>query len=173
MAANKSDKPKQKVSFKEGWQAIWGPYSQLLPYLKPYWKRFALGLVAGAGYGVVGGLLGLVIKHVTDYVFGSSGMSKTEMVRMAAEGKGRTIEAVAWTCAAIPAVMILRSILSYTSTYCMSWVSLKLLVDIRTDLFSRLMTQSLDFFNKNRAGQLIQRVANDTRMAQAALTAVS
>src|SRR5205814_365977 len=57
--------------------------------------------------------------------------------------------------------------------YCMAWVSLKLLVDIRTKLFGHIISQSLDFFNKSRGGQLISRVNNDTRMAQQALTTVS
>src|SRR5579862_421773 len=171
MSLEKSAQPKKKVSFKEGVRELWGPYSQLLPFLKPYLRRFILGLICGALAGIVSGLLGLVIKHVSDSVFGGHA-SKQEMLKMAASGRGGGIETVAWTCALIPGIMILRSLFTYLATYCMSWVSLRLLVDIRHKLFAHLVAQSLDFFNKNRAGQLMQRVANDTRMAQTALTSV-
>ena len=55
----------------------------------------------------------------------------------------------------------------------MSWVSLRLLVDIRTKLFRHILQQSLDFFAKTRSGQLLARVNNDSRMAQQALMTVS
>jgi ATP-binding cassette, subfamily B, bacterial MsbA len=173
MPSESSDHSKTRKSFRESIQEVWGPYSQLLPYLKPYRGRFVLGLIFGALGGVVSGTLGLVIKHVSDQVFPSGG-GKAAMMKLAQEGGiGPGIEKVLWVCALIPAVMILRSVLSYLNAYCMAWVSLKLLVDIRTDLFAHIIRQSLDFFNKARAGNLISRVSNDTRQAQAALTQVS
>ncbi len=162
------DSQKTKSSFRE----MWEPYSQLLPFLKPYRGRFAVGLVCGALSGVVSGGLGLVIKHVSDQVF-SPGTSKAAMTKAAAHAGGPGIENMLWICALIPAVMVLRSVLSYLNAYCMAWVSLKLLVDIRTSLFAHIIRQSLDFFNKQRAGNLLSRISNDTRQAQAALTQVS
>ena len=149
----------------------WRPYAQLLPFLRPYKGRFIAGLVCGALAGVVNGGYGLVIKKVMDYAIPTGGGKMAALNANPAAGPG--IEGVLWICALIPAMVIARSVFAYLNAYCMAWVSLKLLVDIRTKLFSHILAQSLDFFSKSRSGQLLQRVNNDARMAQQALTSVS
>ena len=149
----------------------WRPYAQLLPFLRPYRGRFYAGLAFGALAGVVNGGYGLVIKKVMDYAIPSGGGKTAALHANAAAGPG--IDGVLWICALIPAMVIARSVFAYLNAYCMAWVSLKLLVDIRTKLFSHILAQSLDFFSKSRSGQLLQRVNNDARMAQQALTSVS
>ena len=72
----------------------------------------------------------------------------------------------------IPAVMILRSLLSYANVYCLTWVSLKALRDMRRRVFGHLMGQSLDFFNKSQSGRLLSRVLNDTMVAQQSLVTI-
>ena len=47
-------------------------YKRLATYLTPYKWRFALGILFGALYGVVNGVMVLVINSVTNVVFGSS-----------------------------------------------------------------------------------------------------
>ena len=149
----------------------WRPYAQLLPFLRPYRARFIAGLCFGAFAGVVNGCYGLVIKKVLDYVFPGGGGSMAAVQH--ANPTGPNIEGIVWICALIPAMVIARSVFAYLNAYYMAWVSLKLLVDIRTKLFRHILSQSLDFFGKSRAGQLLQRVNNDARMAQQALTSVS
>ena len=86
---------------------------------------------------------------------------------------GPGIESVIWISLLIPAAMVARGVLSYISSYYLGWVSNRVLRDIRDQLFSHLMDQSLEFFNKSKSGKLISRVMNDTRVAQNALTAIS
>ena len=149
----------------------WRPYAQLLPFLRPYRGRFYAGLLCGALAGVVNGGYGLVIKKVMDYAIPSGGGKMAALHADSAAGPG--IDGVLWICALIPAMVFARSVFAYLNAYCMAWVSLKLLVDIRTKLFRHILSQSLDFFSKSRSGQLLQRVNNDARMAQQALTSVS
>ncbi len=80
--------------------------------------------------------------------------------------------AVIGVCASIPAIMLLRGLFGYLNSYCMIWVSLKLLDKIRGDLFSRILAQSLEFFNKQKGGDLLQTVLNQTRVAQQGFTGV-
>lgn len=163
--------PKPKLTFRESLQEIWVPYSQLLPFLLPYRWRFIFGLVCGSLAGVMSGGLGWVIKHVSDTVFKGTGISKTAMMH-GAQVAGPGVEAVVGHCLLIPAFMIARGVFTYLAAYCMAWVGLKLVVDLRNALFKHVLGQSLDFFNKMKAGNLISHVANDTRMAQQALTQV-
>ena len=55
----------------------------------------------------------------------------------------------------------------------MAWVALRVLADIRSKLYRHILSQSIEFFNRERSGHLISRVSNDTRMAQTALTSIS
>src|SRR5216117_2494111 len=69
--------------------------------------------------------------------------------------------------------MMLRSLCSYGNTYCMQWVSNKVVTDIRGQLFNKMVRLSMDFFNRMRSGLLMSRITNETRVVQMALTAVS
>ncbi len=176
--------PKKPLSFFEAVRAAWGPYTDLLPYVKPYRWRFFLGVLCGAGFGIMSGLFALVIKHVTEQVFGEGGKTPVaspfkslfngDEAAAATEVVSKVpMEAIIWTCALIPAVMLLRSTLAYLNSYCMIWVSLRVLHDLRNRLFGRLLSQSIDFFNQAQTGKLLTRVMNDARIAQGALTQVS
>jgi subfamily B ATP-binding cassette protein MsbA len=86
---------------------------------------------------------------------------------------GPKINSIVLICLAIPAIMTLRSLCSYGNTYCMQWVSNKVVTDVRGQLFNKMVRLSMDFFNKMRSGFLISRITNETRVVQMALTAVS
>ncbi len=146
------------------------PYKQLAPFLKPYRGQFALGIGCGIAAGGVNGLYALVLKHVMEYVFPHGSKVVTHGAGVA---NAPAIDGILWMCALIPAMVVARSFFGYLNAFWMSWVSLRLLVDIRTKLFRHILQQSLDFFSKTRSGQLLSRVNNDARMAQQALTTVS
>jgi len=159
-------------------RATWGPYKALFPYVLPYKGRFIAGLLCGAGFGIISGLLAWVIKHVTSQVLpnGQHAPGMKDILGGHAEQAvtgGAGMDAVIWTCALIPAVMITRSVLAYLNAYCMAWVSLRILHNLRNQLFGRVVNQSIDFFNKAQTGKLIARVVNDAKVAQGALTQVS
>ncbi len=80
---------------------------------------------------------------------------------------------VVWVCALIPALMLVRGLFGYLNAYCMQWVSLRTLDDIRQEVFAKVLGQSQEFFSKQKVGDLIQTVFNQTRMAQMALTQVA
>ena len=61
----------------------------------------------------------------------------------------------------------------YCNAYYMTWVSAKVLTDIRTQLFGKMLSHSMDFFNKMQSGFLMSRITNDTRMMQTALSSIS
>lgn len=80
------------------------------------------------------------------------------------------IWAVIGVCSLIPAMILIRGLLGYAHQYCMIWVGNKVLYDLRSELFNKLIHQSLSFYNKQKTGELIQTVFNQTRMAQTAGT---
>ncbi len=159
---------KARFSLRRTWRSAVGPYRDLLPFLRPYLGRFGLALLFGALFGAVSGLFPLTMHYVNDRIF-PHGRHFADL----SGADGPDLSGVFFVCAAIPFIFVLRSVCDFLNTYYMSWVSLRVLADLRTKLYSHLLRHSLDFFNRERAGLLISRVANDTLVAQNALTSIS
>ena len=172
MSGGKRAKKKQSL-----WQTLReasGSYRRLYGYVKPYKGRFVVGLALGLAYGGVNSLFPIAISRVTSSIFqGSAPKAMGITPNLHALDTGPKINSIVLICLAIPAIMTVRSLCSYGSTYCMQWVSNKVVSDIRVQLFSKMVRHSMDFFNKMRSGFLMSRITNDTRVMQMALTSVS
>jgi len=165
----------QKLPFPQLVRAFWRPYLRLLSYMLPYRKRFFLGIACGVVGGMLNGIIPLVIKKAGEPLMGGALKfpDKSALFSGGVSNDGPGIESVIWISLLIPLVMVARGIFSYLNVYSLAWVSLRVLRDIRSQLFAHLMSQSLDFFSREKAGKLMSRVMSDTRVAQNALTSVS
>src|SRR5437588_6640153 len=162
-----------KQSFRETLRAASGSYRRLYSYVKPYKARFILGLALGLAFAGVTNLLPLAIARVTSAVFHGAAPGPGIRSNLHVLDTGPKINSIVLVCLAIPAIMTVRSLCSYGSTYCMQWVSNKVVTDIRDQLFSKMVRHSMDFFNKMRSGFLMSRITNDTRGMQMAVSSVS
>jgi subfamily B ATP-binding cassette protein MsbA len=164
---------KKKQSF---WQTLRDAsvsYRRLYAYVKPYKGRFITGLALGLAYGGVNSLFPIAIARVTSTIFHGAAPSPMGMgSNLHALDTGPKINSIVLICLAIPAIMMVRSLCSYGSTYCMQWVSNKVVSDIRSQLFSKMLHNSMDFFNKARSGFLMSVITNNTRVMQMALSTV-
>ena len=177
------------------WRDNYEFFRKLGVYIWPYRTRFFIGEAAGLCFALFNGILPLLLKVVFDH---ASPPDKTpgawwnhlwlkpiiEHANARPElGKGawfgglshllnRLAEGhygVVLVCSAIPAVMMMRCLFDYINNYQVAWVSLKVLADMRRQVFAHINAQSLNFFHQNRSGNLISRVNNDTRIVQTAL----
>jgi len=171
--------PKVKRSFWKTLKAGYGPYRRLFAYVKPYKVRFGIGLAFGFGYAAINSSLPLVLGKVMNLVFGGAGAMSFDPRQLMrgdttalTSGPGLSTVMI-WLCLAIPGVMLGRSLCSFGSGYFMSWVAAKVLTDIRNQLFGKMMSHSMDFFNRMRSGFLMSRITNDTRMMQMALSNIT
>jgi subfamily B ATP-binding cassette protein MsbA len=165
---------RKRQSFWETLRAASGSYRRLYSYLKPYKTRFIVGLAMGLAYGGVNSLFPVAIARVTSTIFhGTAPNAMGLSSNLGQLDTGPKINSIILICLAIPAIMAVRSLCSYGSTYCMQWVSNRVVSDIRVQLFSKMVRHSMDFFNKMRSGFLMSRITNDTRVMQMALTSVS
>jgi subfamily B ATP-binding cassette protein MsbA len=164
---------KKKQSFWQTLRAASGSYRRLYGYVKPYKARFVTGLALGLAYGGVNSLFPLAIARVTSTVFhGTAPNPMAVGSNLHALDTGPKINSIILICLAIPAIMMVRSLCSYGSTYCMQWVSNKVVSDIRNQLFGKMLRNSMDFFNKARSGFLMSIITNNTRVMQMALSTV-
>lgn len=167
-----------KMSFGDFVREARKPYGRLFSYLRPYRGRFFAGILFGALFGVVQALLVFDVQFVAGAVFPDHAASGggvlvkwfPQLAQFRFDGSPVTVLLI---CASIPALMLLRGLCGYLNSYCMLWCSVRILDDIRTQVFRHTMGQSMEFFNKSKVGDLVQTVFNQTRMAQQALTTIS
>jgi len=168
------DKAEKKVSFRETIRVAWKPYQRLYTYVGPYKWRFIFGLALGFLFGAVNGCFPLVLQKVTSTIFHGAIPKATDLThRSELLNAGGSVKSIVFICLLIPAVMTVRSLMSYGNAYYMNWVSNRVVTDIRNQLFAKIVGQSMDFFNRMRAGVLMSRIINDTIGMQAALSQVS
>jgi ATP-binding cassette, subfamily B, bacterial MsbA len=74
-----------------------------------------------------------------------------------------TLIAIAIT---IPGVMLLRGVFSYLNIYCLQWVAIRVVTDIRIKVFSHLIHLPVSFFNRTSTGELLSRLTSDTGTLQ-------
>jgi len=163
----------------EGYKKIW-------PYIDRYRGRFILSIIFGAGSAIFtmgqAEVLRIVSKMNFDKGTGESASTsggfllKGHYLDMAFHEVAKappTFWHILAVCSLFPLVIIIRCFCDYFESYYMTWVSMKVLHDLRVKIFNHILNQGLDFFNKQKIGSLISRVANDTRSAQLAITAVT
>jgi len=68
---------------------------------------------------------------------------------------------LARTASLMLVVYLITSLTTWLQTYVMAGVSQRAVRDIRDDLFARLQTLSLSFFDRHTHGELMSRLAND------------
>ena len=159
------------------WRDNYEFFRKLGVYIWPYRVRFAAGELAGLAFALLNGILPLLLKVVFEHASPGHAAAKPLPGKAAwfggvTHGLDRLAEGpygVVLVCSAIPAVMILRCLFDYINNYQVAWISLKVLADMRRQVFAHINAQSLLFFHQNRSGNLISRVNNDTRIVQTAL----
>lgn len=134
-------------------------YARLLRYVKPYWKGFLLAVLATALLAATEPLFPALMKPLLDKGF--AGKPRDDL----------------WLApVAIVGLFVLRGLLSFASGYLMSWVSNKVVLDLRVALFERALRLPVRFYDDQSTGVLISRITNDagnvTGAATSTLTAL-
>ena len=69
----------------------------------------------------------------------------------------------------LPMLVLLRGVMDYASNYCTSWVSERVINDLRCDVLAKLTSLSLDYFNRSTTGDMLTRINADTSNLHRAL----
>ncbi len=117
---------------------------RLLPYLKPF--KTALWIVLASV--IVSTVLGLIGPYLMGVAIDRFIAGKDPV------GLGRV-------SLLMLLVYLLSNIFQGISNWIMAGVSQRALKQVRTDLFARLQTLSIGFFDRNPAGELMSRLTND------------
>lgn len=70
----------------------------------------------------------------------------------------------------LPVLVAIRSFVGYLSSYCMNWVSERMMNDLRYDVLSKFYQLSLDFFTRSTMGDLLTRINQDASTLHKTMT---
>ncbi len=132
-------------------------YLRLLSYVKPYWRVFAISLLGTAVVASTEPLVPALIKPMLDGTFVHKDQT---MMRL------------------VPAVILLiffvRGTAMFISAYAINWVSNKLVMDLRDEMFGKLLSLPTRYYDDHATGNLISKLTFDvTQVTSAATTVVT
>jgi subfamily B ATP-binding cassette protein MsbA len=153
--------------------------NRYLPYYKHLWTvrwHFALGVFAGFVFAVASGLgMPLMMGVVFPMLFNTQNVGNQWYVKWITGMLGDVSRErlLLITCLWIPLIFLIRSISAYANSYFIQYAGHRVLEDIRLELFQKLQTLPLSFFKKNRSGDLLARLMNDTSVLRQVVANVS
>ncbi len=129
------------------------PWRRLLRYVRPHLGRFGLalvGLVLSAGLGLV---FPLLIARITTVVVTGGDMAGLDRIVLL-----------------LVVLFSVQAVGSFLQTYFLGVVGERIVARMRTELFTRLVTLSLDFYVHARVGELVSRLSSDVTQVRTMLT---
>lgn len=127
----------------------------LLSYLKPYKGKFAVSMIA------------LLFSSFAGLAF--PGMSG-KLVDAAQHPSDELLNNLNWLALIFLGILVVQAIFSYIRTYYLQEVSERGLADLRKDLYTHIIALPIDFFHRNRVGDLTSRLGTDITAIQSTLT---
>jgi ATP-binding cassette subfamily B multidrug efflux pump len=132
---------------------------RLLGYLRPYkWQVVIalLSIILKAGADVLGPFL--TKTAIDKYLSSASAHNHSILDRFLSS---RPLVGIAQLGLAYLLLLLVSFGLEYTQTYLMQWTGLKVMFDLRSQIFRHLQHMHIGFFDKNPVGRLVTRVTTD------------
>ncbi|MDH4235547.1 MAG: lipid A export permease/ATP-binding protein MsbA [Gallionella sp.] len=130
-------------------------YLRLLRYVKPYWRTFAISILGMAVTAATEPLLPALLKPMLDGTF----IHKDDTVMQLAP-------------LIILLIFFVRGVASFAGTYAIGWVGNKVVMDLREEMFHKLLTLPTRFYDDHATGNLISKLTFDVTQVTAAATNV-
>ena len=131
-------------------------YARLLSYVRPYARVFALAVVCMVAGAATEPLFPAMLKPLLDHGFAPGGTDVPPIV----------------FAGAIVGIFLLRGILTFSSSYLLTWVANRVVLDLRTAMFDRLLRLPTRFYDDHTSGSLLSKVAYDVNGVAGAATTV-
>ncbi|MCU7809689.1 MAG: lipid A export permease/ATP-binding protein MsbA [Candidatus Thiodiazotropha sp. (ex Notomyrtea botanica)] len=130
-------------------------YLRLLGYVRPYRKTFILSILFTVLLALTEWVLPALFKPLLDGSFVEKDMQTIRLMPLALIG-----------------IFILRGIASYTSTMAIQWVANKVVMDLRNEMFQRLMTLPNRYYDDNPTGTVLSKITFNVQQVASASTEV-
>ncbi len=137
-----------------------GELAHLFSYVRPYRGRFVLALVASSVSMAFGSMFPYLVGTLLD-------ASIPSLKLLEAAPWQRDLDTVALV---LLGTLLLQAALMFVASLSFNTVGERAVVDLREELYGRLITQPLKFFGEHRVGELTSRLSNDLAQIQDTLT---
>ncbi|CDG21853.1 Lipid A export ATP-binding/permease protein MsbA [Xenorhabdus poinarii G6] len=125
--------------------STWQTFRRLWPIITPFKVGLLVAAVALVMNAAGDTLMLSLLKPLLDEGFGKADMSVLK-----------------WMPLVVIGLMLLRGISGFVSSYCISWVSGKVVMQMRRRLFNHMMGMPVSFFDQQSTGTLLSRITYDS-----------
>jgi len=130
-------------------------YFRLLGYVKPYWRTFAISILGMAATAATEPLLPALLKPMLDGTFIHRDDTVIKLAPLI-----------------ILVIFFVRGIASFVGTYAIGWVGNKVVMDLREEMFRKLLTLPTSYYDDHATGNLISKLLFDVTQVTAAATSI-
>lgn len=119
-------------------------YSRLMKYIVPYWEVFVFSLMGMIAMAATAPMIAALTVPLLDGAFVNKDTESMQLVLLA-----------------IIVLFAVRGVAGYISTYAINWVSSKLVVDLRAEMFDKLLILPDCYYSSQSGGSLVARLTSD------------
>ena len=132
-------------------------YQRLLRYVLPYWRVFLVSIISMALVAASEPALPALLKPLVDGGFVNKDPAMMRLMPLLLVG-----------------LFVLRGLATFTSSYAISWVANKVVMDLRCLMFGKLVALPTRYYDDNSSGALMSKVTYDvSQVTDAATNAVT
>jgi len=130
-------------------------YLRLMRYVRPHWRAFAISILGMALAAATEPLLPALLKPFLDGTF----VEKDDAV-------------MHWAPVLILVIFFVRGVATFFGSYAIHWVGNKVVMDLRAEMFAKLLTLPTRYYDDHATGQLLSKLTYDVTNVTAAATSV-
>ncbi|HFQ5078860.1 TPA: lipid A ABC transporter ATP-binding protein/permease MsbA [Vibrio vulnificus] len=132
-------------------ESTWRTFKRLWTFIRLYKSGLAVAVVALIINAVSDTYMVSLLKPLLDEGFGSAESDFLRTLPLLVFG-----------------LMFIRGISSFVSTYCLSWVSGNVVMQVRRMVFNHYMQMPVSYFDKEKSGSLLSRITYDSEQVSSA-----
>ena len=130
-------------------------FKRLLSLGRPYSMRFLISMICMVIAGALTSSQAVLVKPVLDDIF-----------------LAKNPASLKWLPIAVILIFLVKGICNYIQTVLMNFIGLRIVTDLRNQLYEQIQKQSLSFFAQHPTGLLMSRITNDVTAIQNAVSDV-
>jgi len=130
-------------------------YLRLLGYLKLYWRRLFAAVVCSSFVAAFTGAYAYLARPVLDNIFINKDMQMLLVLPLV-----------------LLAISLFKGAFTYAQAYLMNYVGLRVVADVRDELYAHIIKLPLVFHVANASGRLLARLLDDVHLFQEAVSSM-
>ncbi|NKF52430.1 lipid A export permease/ATP-binding protein MsbA [Shewanella sp. WXL01] len=141
---------------------MWVVFKRLMTYVIPMKSMFIFAVLGLLTYGLVDAAFIAFVKPFIDEGFGQSASNVAGVDLPTHTGFSANNDIMMMAPFVVIVMFTIRGFANFVSTYCVSYISAKLIMDMRQEVFEHYLRLPVSYIDRENSGNLISRVTFDT-----------